>query len=283
MKIAVVGKGGSGKSSVSWLFSQYISREKGYVAAIDSDHNMDLTSLLGFEFDYNTPTFHRLHDEFREFVKQKEDRSWYNIVLDNRTLPKVTLQKDNKDDFSKKVFNSISDSVDLAVVGLGGDDILYSSRCAHGHSAPLKYYLPLIDNSVDVVVDGVAGVDMIHAGIYLGVDVLAIVVEPQPNSVRVCDQIVSLAKKLSLPYGVVINKPNKDSKYYDEIISKHGTKVVGVVPIDTSIMESDYSALSQETKDSASNIYNLLQKIEIETTGLERLKKFESEKLENRS
>ena len=154
MKIAFVGKGGSGKSSVSWLFSQYIAARKGYVALIDSDHNMDLSALVKFDFNQRSSSFHRLHDEFRECVNQKEDKGWNNIVCDNRELPEFKLFPE-KDDFSKKVFNKISDSIDLAVVGLGSDDLLFSDRCAHGHSAPLKYYLPLL-NAKDyfVVIDG---------------------------------------------------------------------------------------------------------------------------------
>jgi CO dehydrogenase maturation factor len=59
MKIVVMGKGGSGKSSLSWLLSKYISKSKK-VVAIDADHNMDLTSNLGILVDSDTPTIHRI-------------------------------------------------------------------------------------------------------------------------------------------------------------------------------------------------------------------------------
>mgnify|MGYP003893631969 CR=1 FL=1 len=47
MKIAFIGKGGSGKSTVSWLATQMLVSEGRKVLAIDADHNMDLVSLLG--------------------------------------------------------------------------------------------------------------------------------------------------------------------------------------------------------------------------------------------
>jgi CO dehydrogenase maturation factor len=46
MKIAVVGKGGSGKSTLSWLIIHYLHEQNQNVLAIDADHNMDLMTLL---------------------------------------------------------------------------------------------------------------------------------------------------------------------------------------------------------------------------------------------
>ena len=48
MRIAFVGKGGSGKTTLSALFAKYINK-KYPVLAIDADLNMHLGSLLGFE------------------------------------------------------------------------------------------------------------------------------------------------------------------------------------------------------------------------------------------
>ncbi len=50
MKIAVVGKGGSGKSSVSWLLTEHILQNSNKkVLAIDADYNMDFSYLLAPE------------------------------------------------------------------------------------------------------------------------------------------------------------------------------------------------------------------------------------------
>jgi CO dehydrogenase nickel-insertion accessory protein CooC1 len=40
MKIAFVGKGGSGKSSTSWLIIKTIEDMGAFVLAIDADHNI---------------------------------------------------------------------------------------------------------------------------------------------------------------------------------------------------------------------------------------------------
>jgi hypothetical protein len=51
----------------------------------------------------------------------------------------------------------------ISVVGLGQEDILYGNSCAHGLSNPLKIYLSLLDEGeYNVIVDGVAGLDMVN-------------------------------------------------------------------------------------------------------------------------
>lgn len=42
MKIAFVGKGGSGKSTVTWLFASHLAKNSSAVLAIDADYNLDL-------------------------------------------------------------------------------------------------------------------------------------------------------------------------------------------------------------------------------------------------
>ena len=46
MKIGFVGKGGSGKSTLSTLFVKYLESQGNKIIAIDADYNMDLTNNL---------------------------------------------------------------------------------------------------------------------------------------------------------------------------------------------------------------------------------------------
>lgn len=49
MKIAVTGKGGVGKTTLSALLAQYFAREGNRVIAIDADPDSNLASALGFK------------------------------------------------------------------------------------------------------------------------------------------------------------------------------------------------------------------------------------------
>ncbi len=47
LKLAVVGKGGSGKSTLSWLLMQSLAAQNQSVLGIDADFNMNLLTNLG--------------------------------------------------------------------------------------------------------------------------------------------------------------------------------------------------------------------------------------------
>ena len=49
MRVAFVGKGGSGKTTLSSLFARYVAAEGGTVIAIDADINQHLGQALGHD------------------------------------------------------------------------------------------------------------------------------------------------------------------------------------------------------------------------------------------
>jgi CO dehydrogenase nickel-insertion accessory protein CooC1 len=196
MKIAFVGKGGSGKSSVSWLAIKTLEDMGLFVLAVDADHNMDLTSNLGFDPE-KTPLMHKTDKAFMEEVGLAEDKQWSRIITEaNRKLPTFTLSP--ADAYTQSISANVSSAVSLVNVGLGSPDVLFSDKCAHGLSGPLKYYLGLLDEKDNwVVVDSVAGADMINYGLYSGIDAVIGVVEPHRNSVKVFEQINDICRKIS--------------------------------------------------------------------------------------
>lgn len=277
MRIAFVGKGGSGKSSVSWLVSSVLAESGKRVLAVDADHNMDLAHILGVTVDDSFPTLHRAHEHFRAVVNQAEDRQWHNIVLDGRPLPHFTLSP--KDTFTQAVTKEISPRLDLMVVGLGAADVLFSSRCAHGHSAPLKYYLPLLTLAQDehCVIDGVAGVDMMNFGLFTGADAIVVVVEPHQNSIRVYREVARIAQQSNLPVFAIINK-SRMNDVRSALVSELGDQLLGELPLDTGVIEYDFANVADVLKQTIQRAVQQLEQSVPSTTGLERLRAFESAK-----
>lgn len=252
MKIAFVGKGGSGKSSVSWLAVKTIEDLGSSVLAIDADHNMDLTSNLDFDPE-TTPLMHKTEREFMEHIGVVEGGKVSSVLSkDTTTLPTFTTTP--QDGYTASISIKVTDKVSLINIGLGAPDVMFSGKCAHGLSGPLKYYLGLLDEKDDyVVIDSVAGADMLNYGLYAGIDAVIGVVEPHRNSVKVFEQIQDICRKSLLPCFAVINKPTENN-FYNEFISKNSNILLGEIPFDENVMNYDYSRIKEETKQSMKSI-----------------------------
>jgi CO dehydrogenase nickel-insertion accessory protein CooC1 len=247
MKIAFVGKGGSGKSSVSWLAIKTIEDMGSFVLAIDADHNMDLTSNLGLDPEI-TPLMYTTEREFMNSIGTSAEGKISSVLgKDSTTLPSFTINPE--DSYTASITAKVSDTVSLINIGLGSPEVMFSSKCAHGLSGPLKYYLGMLDEKDDfVVIDSVAGADMLNYGLYAGIDAVIGVVEPHRNSVKVFEQIQDICRKSLIPCFAVVNKPT-DNEFYKDFILSNTEKILGEIPFDENVMNYDYAKVKEDTKE----------------------------------
>lgn len=269
MKIAFVGKGGSGKSTVSWLISNTLADTGRRVLAVDADHNMDLTSNLGLDYE-KLPQMQKTDKEFFERIGYIDGES-YTKILQKDAAPVFTL--DPKDDYTQSIVTDITPSISLINIGLGDPDIMHRGKCSHGLSGPLKYYLGFLDEKEAwVVIDSVAGVDMINYGLYSGVDAVTVVVEPHRNSIKVMEQIIELCRKTHIPYYIIINKPF-ENEFYKHLKETYPDKIVGEIPKDDAFAYYDYTKLSENTKRGAKEIIEKISKTP-KRSGLHTMREF---------
>lgn len=251
MKIAFVGKGGSGKSSISWLAVNTLEDMGSFVLAIDADHNMDLTSNLGVDPE-TTPLMRTTEKEFMEKMSVCTDKNCSHNTLDENHLPTFTVD----DEYTKSITYPVSPKIYLINIGLGSPDVLFTSVCSHGLSGPLKYYLGLLDAKDSwVVIDSVAGADMLNYGLYAGIDTVIGIVEPHRNSVKVFEQIQDICRKTMIPCYAVINKPI-DNDFYNNFSKQYHDIILGEIPYDENVLNYNYGNIKNETKDAMKSILN---------------------------
>lgn len=259
MKIAFVGKGGSGKSSVSWLAVKTLEDMGSTVLAVDADHNMDLTSNLGLDPE-KTPLMHKTEREFMEHVGVLEEGK-VSALLNKETSSLTSFTLSPQDSYTASITTKVSDRISLINIGLGAPDVMFAGKCAHGLSGPLKYYLGLLDEKDDfVVIDSVAGADMLNYGLYAGIDAVIGVVEPHRNSIKVFEQIQDICRKSLIPCFVVVNKPT-DNDFYKDFIAKNADKLLGEIPFDENVMNYDYTKVKDVTKQSMLSILEKVKKL----------------------
>ncbi|MDP3105507.1 MAG: AAA family ATPase [Candidatus Methanoperedens sp.] len=248
IKIAVSGKGGVGKTTLSGTLARLYAR-KGYdVLAIDADPSMNLASALGIR---NPPM---PLTEYPELIDERAGGPAGVFKLN----PKV-------DDIVDKFGVTGPDNVKLLVLGTverGG------SGCMCPASSFLKALLRhviLKINSV-VILDMEAGVEHLGRGTTRGIDIMLIVVEPGARSIETAGRIMELARQIDIrKFGAVINKAGKETNDIKDKLKGYGIDVIGIIPYDTALVQADMESMAPIDKGGAAveAIKNVLDQLSL--------------------
>ncbi|MCA9364507.1 MAG: hypothetical protein KC736_01305 [Candidatus Moranbacteria bacterium] len=220
MIIGFLGKGGSGKSSVSSQTAFFANQRKKPVLAIDADHNMDLSyNLSGGELPKVNYFSHSLSDLQRAVGLSDEEKYSEAFLRDNEVRFSLSPLSQQIADYSCVLNNGMR----LMVAGPQTDNVLYGTHCSHSLTTPLKILLPLLNLQKDevVIVDEKAGADGVSTGIVTGIDVGVIVLEPALHSIKAAKQIAELMDFYETPHVFVGNKITS-SEDKDFIVSELG-------------------------------------------------------------
>ncbi len=222
MKIAITGKGGTGKTSVATGLA-YIFRKQGKkIIAIDADPDANLATSLGFPASERpTPIV-----ELKEIIQERSGEVGAFFKLN----PKVD---DIPDRFSKEHGNI--KLIEMGTVKKGG------AGCVCPESAFLKALLShiLLNRDEIVIVDMEAGVEHLGRGTAQSVDRFIIVVEPNHASIDTAKKIKHLAENLKIKEIAVIGNKIRSSQDRD-FIQKNiaDLKVEGYIGLDEELLSS---------------------------------------------
>jgi len=222
MKIAVSGKGGVGKTTVSANLAK-LFRKKGFnVYAVDADPDSSLGLALGIDekqMESIKPII-----EMRELIEEKAgDGAFYMLN---------PLVNDVVDKFSVDV-GGIK-FLRMGGIKKGGSD------CYCRENAFLKALVNslILDTKDVVILDMGAGIEHLTRGTSRGVDLMLIVTEPGKSSVQTARIVEKLARELEIKeIKFVANKVRTEK---EEAFVKQNFKegeLVGIVHYDEAISE----------------------------------------------
>lgn len=203
MKIAFVGKGGSGKTTLCGLFITYLLSQSERVFAVDADINMHLSDMIGLESQVleGLSSFSEKKDEIRSYLKGENPhiRSLSEFV---KTTPpgsgskEIFIEQGEKDPFLKQ-YTYIKNNLYFGSVGTyQRKDV--SASCYHNHLAIFENILSHTnDQNHWLVADMVAGTDAFASSLFAQFDLLVLVVEPTKKGVEVFRQFQMLSENNS--------------------------------------------------------------------------------------
>ena len=233
MKIAFVGKGGSGKTTLAALVSRSLSQRKMPVLVFDADINQHLGQALGLSEKVcaSIPQMGFEIDRIKEYLRGDNVRISSAQEMMKTTPPgtgsRLLTVSENNDLYD--YFSCDANGVRLFVVGGFCKEDL-GVKCYHAKTGSIELLLNhLVDGEREyVIVDMTAGSDSFASGLFTRFDVTFLVVEPTVQSVAVYQQYAGYAREYGQCIQVIGNKV-RDASDVSFIRDAVGDAFVGAI------------------------------------------------------
>ena len=219
--IALAGKGGSGKTTMSGLLIKYlVKKNRTPILAVDADCNANLNEVLGLEIK---DTLGNAREEMKK-----------GVVPGGMT---------------KDIFMEMK--LEEAMVEAPGYDLVVMGQpegagCYCAANTLLAGFMDrLAGNYPFIVMDNEAGMEHISRLTTKNVDILLIVSDSSRRGLQAAIRIEDLARRLNIGVGksyAVINQIKEEpSDQALEMIKAGGLELAGTVPEDRTIYEFDFN------------------------------------------
>jgi len=229
MKLAISGKGGTGKTTLAGILT-HLFRKDGYeVLAVDADPDANLAAAIGVPPEWQ----HKIQpiSAQRQLIKERtgaNPREFGQLFKLNPTV------SDIPDDFCIN-FQGIKLLV-MGAVQKGGEG------CACPENVLLKSLLSeiILHRNEVVIVDMEAGIEHLGRSTAESIDKMMICIEPGSRSIETARAIIKLGKEIGLQdFGIVGNKIR--NKNQEEWIGKQfdAEMLFGFIPYSETIQEAD--------------------------------------------
>ncbi len=227
MKIAFVGKGGSGKTTTSSLFVRHLGAFGKTVVAIDADINQHLGMALGLsdEEAAAVPALGANMHQIKEYLRGDNLRiSSADTML--KTTPAGTgsrlLRVGGNDPFHQDFAAHVAGATLMATGPFTEEDL--GVACYHSKVGAAELYLNHVLDGPDeyLVMDMTAGADAFASGLFTRFDVTFLVAEPTRKGVSVYRQYKAYAHEHDVKICVIGNKVEDadDEAFLREVVGE---------------------------------------------------------------
>ncbi len=222
--IAVAGKGGTGKTTISGLIVRHLKQTgRTPVLAVDADADSNLPQALGMAGDKTIGTIGEARQEF--FASRGEvppgmpKEAYFELKLNE-----VVVE---------------SEKVDLIVMGRPEGPGCY----CYINNVLRRYLETLGKNYPFVVIDNEAGLEHLSRRTEQHIDFLIVVSDHSLNGLLAAGKIRDLSNELEIDVGkqfLLVNRvPGDLDDSLKKVIEERGLNLLGIIPVDQAIYEGD--------------------------------------------
>lgn len=257
MKIAITGKGGVGKTTLSAVLSHLFASGGKRVIAVDADPDANLAQALGIQpadIAHIKPIA-----EMGELIEERTGAQPGKMGGIFKLNPRVDDLPDN--------FGFRLGKITLLIMGK-------SKAAASGCYCPEHIFLKrllkhlLVERDEVVIVDMEAGIEHLTRGTAEAVDAFVVVVEPGQRSIQTAGTVRELAKGLGVKkVFVVANKVRNDSDL--QFLKEHleGMELLGTMRFSQSVMDADVKGVSPfETEEIVRDVKQVEERLQAAIT-----------------
>ncbi|MCR4611102.1 MAG: AAA family ATPase [Lachnospiraceae bacterium] len=223
MKIAICGKGGSGKSTVASLLAKAYAKKGNRVLVIDCDEsNYGLHQQLGMKLP-------------KSFIDNFGGKNEVMKMLEVGPM-NMPMLFDKQWTFDDIPSDYISEKDGVLLMSPGKIETA-NEACACSFNALMCQFVPVLklrDNEA-VIMDMEAGIEHFGRGTDNAVEAILMVVDPSYESIKLSCKIEEIATKINKPIYYVINKTPDDMIQTVKEGIKSSDKICGVINDELSI------------------------------------------------
>ena len=228
MRIATVGKGGSGKTTIAGTLARIFAAEGRRILAIDGDPNPNLALMLGM-----APGAANKLGFIPTSVIKKVEKGDGTATLE-LALP--------QDELLQKYAQAAASNVDLIVMGRPTHGTAGTGCMCMSHRTVRELIAHLTNIRDHTITDMEAGLEHLKRGTARHVDMMLIVAEPYYRSLEAASRTHELAIELGIPYvKVAANKVRgpEDRAAIESYCAQHGMEIIGWVPQDEALITAE--------------------------------------------
>ncbi len=227
MKIAISGKGGVGKTTISGTLSRILAQNGKKVLAIDGDPNPNLSRVLGIDPDLPAPL--ALSTDILERVEDNDGTRRIEVKLGTNELLETYGQQ-------------APDKVTL--LNVGKPEVAGSGCMCGSHTCVREVIHSALSEETDqiVILDMEASMEHMKRGTAKYVDMMLTIVEPYYRSLEAAGRFAAMAKELGIEkvYAVANKVRNEQEEAaIEQFCKKNNLPVLIKLPFDESVGAAD--------------------------------------------